>query len=372
MSDIVSLLRRLVLESPPGEWALNRLRELLIGSLRQGPVPQHVAFEMDGNRRYAKSHRMETVEGHHRGFEALARIMEICYKCGVKVITVYAFSVENYNRPKHEVEGLMQLAKVKLEQLTTYGDILDRYGACVRVLGQTEMIREDVLKVVDKAVARTKHNNKTVLNICFPYTSRAEITTAIRNTVEDFLDPPPPRNAPFSPSRIRQKIMSAQLDGKEPLPTIPDEAIEDTPAPSAGDDDDEDDDDDDAGDVSSSTTLPPDSPERRLRGTSYGSSSLPSPESITTAMLNDHMYTASDPPLELFIRTSGVERLSDFMLWQCHQDTQIFFIDCLWPDFDLQHFIWVMLEWQWRRKQKDRDDAATPLGAGAKNRRLVD
>lgn len=86
--------------------------------------------------------------------------MEICYKCGVKVITVYAFSVENYNRPKHEVEGLMQLAKVKLEQLTTYGDILDRYGACVRVLGQTEMIREDVLKVVDKAVARTKHNNK--------------------------------------------------------------------------------------------------------------------------------------------------------------------------------------------------------------------
>ena len=175
------MLRRLILESPPGEWALNRLRELLIGALRQGPVPQHVAFEMDGNRRYARSHRMEVVEGHHHGFEALARvcrlgclhpnrynrltpvseqIMEICYKTGVKVITVYAFSVENYNRPKHEVEGLMQLAKVKLEQLTTYGDILDRYGACVRVLGQREMIREDVLKVVDKAVARTKHNNK--------------------------------------------------------------------------------------------------------------------------------------------------------------------------------------------------------------------
>lgn len=74
MSDVVSLLRRLVLESPPGEWALRRLRELLIGALRQGPVPQHVAFEMDGNRRYAKSHRMETVEGHHRGFEALARV----------------------------------------------------------------------------------------------------------------------------------------------------------------------------------------------------------------------------------------------------------------------------------------------------------
>ncbi|KAG6016387.1 hypothetical protein E4U43_003735 [Claviceps pusilla] len=372
MSDVVSLLRRLVLESPPGEWALRRLRELLIGALRQGPVPQHVAFEMDGNRRYAKSHRMETVEGHHRGFEALARIMEICYKCGVKVITVYAFSVENYNRPKHEVEGLMQLAKVKLEQLTTYGDILDRYGACVRVLGQREMIREDVLKVVDKAVARTKHNNKTVLNICFPYTSRAEITTAIRNTVEDFLDPPPPKNAPFSPSRIRQKILSTQLDGKQPLPTILDEAIEDTATEPVGDvgESAEEEEDYDGGDMSSTTTLPPDSPERHVRGKRFDTSSLPSPESITTEMLNDHMYTATDPPLELFIRTSGVERLSDFMLWQCHQDTQIFFIDCLWPDFDLQHFIWVMLEWQWRQKQKDRDAAMT--SRTGTNRCLVD
>lgn len=74
MSDIVTLLRKLILESPPGEWAINQLRELLIGALKQGPVPQHVAFEMDGNRRYARTHRMEAVEGHHRGFEALARV----------------------------------------------------------------------------------------------------------------------------------------------------------------------------------------------------------------------------------------------------------------------------------------------------------
>ncbi|KZZ98703.1 undecaprenyl diphosphate synthase family protein [Moelleriella libera RCEF 2490] len=387
MSDFVSSLCRLVLESPPGEWALNWLRELLIGALRQGPVPQHVAFEMDGNRRYARSHRMETVEGHHRGFEALARvsirhgwqgsrppghlvwialtvfvqIMEICYKCGVKVITVFAFSVENYNRPKHEVEGLMQLAKVKLEQLTTYGDILDRYGACVRILGQRDMLRDDVLQVVDKAVARTKRNNKAVLNICFPYTSRAEITTAIRSTVQDFLDPSPPRKTPFSPSRIRQKVLSTQLDSREPLPTIQDE---DAPTEEKSVDD------DDGGDVSSSsTTLPPDSP-KPSRTSGGRSSNLPNPEKITAEMLDQHMYTAPDPPLELFIRTSGVERLSDFMLWQCNDDTQIFFIDCLWPDFDLQHFIWVMLEWQWRQKQKDRQDA--PLRVETKGRRLVD
>ena len=129
--------------------------------------------------------------------------MEICYKAGVKVVTVYAFSIENFNRPKYEVEGLMQLAKVKLEQLTTYGDILDRYGAAVRVLGERDLLRDDVLQVVDKAVARTQHNTKHILNICFPYTSRAEMTTAVRSTVAEFLAPPPPKNTPFSPYRIR-------------------------------------------------------------------------------------------------------------------------------------------------------------------------
>lgn len=89
--------------------------------------------------------------------------MEICYQCGVKVVTVYAFSIENFKRPKYEVDGLMQLAKVKLEQLTSYGDILDRYGASVRVLGQRDMIRDDVLEVVDKAVARTQNNNRCAI-----------------------------------------------------------------------------------------------------------------------------------------------------------------------------------------------------------------
>jgi ditrans,polycis-polyprenyl diphosphate synthase len=67
-------VRKWLLTSPPAEWALHRIRELLIGALRQGPVPRHIAFVMDGNRRFARNHRMETVEGHHLGFEALARV----------------------------------------------------------------------------------------------------------------------------------------------------------------------------------------------------------------------------------------------------------------------------------------------------------
>lgn len=69
----LSQLSKWIFESPPLEWALNHVRELLIGALRQGPMPQHVAFVMDGNRRFARSHKIETVEGHNLGFEALAR-----------------------------------------------------------------------------------------------------------------------------------------------------------------------------------------------------------------------------------------------------------------------------------------------------------
>ena len=73
-------IRNWFLSSPPAEWALQQLRELLIGALRQGPMPQHIAFVMDGNRRYARDRKIETVEGHHLGFEALARV-SLC-RCG--------------------------------------------------------------------------------------------------------------------------------------------------------------------------------------------------------------------------------------------------------------------------------------------------
>lgn len=73
-SKHVTRFRRWFLSSPPAEWTINQLRELTIGALRQGPIPQHVAFEMDGNRRYARNQRIETVEGHYLGFEAMARV----------------------------------------------------------------------------------------------------------------------------------------------------------------------------------------------------------------------------------------------------------------------------------------------------------
>lgn len=82
----------------------------------------------------------------------------------------------------------------------------------------------------------------------------------------------------------------------------------------------------------------------------------PDPETITAQTLTDHMFTEGNPPLDLLIRTSGVQRLSDFMLWQCHENTEVVFLDCLWPEFDLWQFLPVLVEWQWRQRKIENEE----------------
>lgn len=87
------------------------------------------------------------------------QILEVCYKCGVKVVTVYAFSLENFNRPEAEVKGLMNLAKTKLQQLVNHGELLERYDARIRVCGKQDMIPDDVMEIMNQAVEATSKNN---------------------------------------------------------------------------------------------------------------------------------------------------------------------------------------------------------------------
>lgn len=82
-------------------------------------------------------------------------------------------------------------------------------------------------------------------------------------------------------------------------------------------------------------------------------SNYPDPETITADTITAHTFTADAPPLDLLIRTSGVWRLSDFMLWQCHEHTSVVFLDCLWPEFDLWQFLPVLVEWQWKHRKTD-------------------
>ncbi|KAF1984199.1 Undecaprenyl diphosphate synthase [Aulographum hederae CBS 113979] len=360
-------LRKWLLSSPPAEWGIQQLRQLLLGALKQGAVPEHIAFVMDGNRRFARNNHIETIEGHNLGFEALARILEVCYKCGVKVVTIYAFSIENFKRSKYEVGALMDMAKVKLSQLAQHGELLQRYGAKLQFLGQREMIRPDVLETIDKAIALTSGNGKAILNVCAPYTSRDEITTAIRTTVIDYSKPVmPPLTRPFSETHITRNIRAQHLSPvSEEQEAIPSKSNGETNKPqqdipeikldhhSATDPDTNAYTSASSSPATGSTTLPqPSTPPPSQEVLNF-----PDPERITASTITSHMFTADAPPLDLLIRTSGVERLSDFMLWQCHENTDIVFLDCLWPEFDLWKFLPVLVEWQWRKQREEKGES---------------
>ena len=267
----------------------------------------------------------------------------------------------------------MDMAKVKLSQMAQHGDLLDRYGARVRVLGRLDLLKPDVLAAVNKAVDLTSRNGDRVLNICFPYTSRDEITTAIRDTVEDYSKPIRHAHSintagrtPFSESHIAHNIRAQTLGVNSQ------DASSDSDSTSAESSALEDDSilrSDNVNRVyesgssfSSSTTLhlgqqngQPQKDATPGNTTDGDSPIFISPETISRQTLSDHMLTKGNPPLDILVRTSAVERLSDFMLWQCHENTEIVFLDVLWPEFDLWHFLPVLLGWQ-RRISKSRQN----------------
>ncbi|KAG8929730.1 cis-prenyltransferase, partial [Tulasnella sp. 418] len=160
---------------------------LVIAVLSAGPVPTHIAIIMDGNRRYARSHQKLVQEGHAEGFNALHRTLEVCLKLQIKCVSVYAFSIENFKRSPAEVEALMQLAKNKLMEFCRQDELLQRYGVRLNIIGRKEMLPEDVQEVASQVEYLTRHNTNAILNICMPYTSRDEMTSAIQTSLQKSL-----------------------------------------------------------------------------------------------------------------------------------------------------------------------------------------
>ena len=324
----------------------------------------------------------------------------------MRVVTVYAFSIENFKRTRREVDGLMALAELKLAQLMQHNGLLQRYGIRIRVLGDRGLVRADLRADIERAEAATAGHGDAVLNVCFPYTSRDEMTQAVKGTVEAWtrpLAPPSPRAArTFSQTHISNSIRSRRLSnapagppaaearGRETSPDPPSSSGGGTSALATSDA---------PSDAEDSTTLssvptnqqpitPPDAdaplpadpktaphlappahepPPHPLPAPPAGSDppppTFPDPESIDAATLTEHMFTAGTPPVDLLIRTSGVERLSDFLLWQVHEHTEIVFLKCLWPEFDLWQFLPVLVEWQWRRRKETSSGGERGLAA---------
>lgn len=145
-----------------------------------GPIPKHVAFIMDGNRRFARKSSIERQEGHMEGFKKLAETLQWCLDLGITEVTVYAFSIENFKRSKEEVDGLMHLAREKFERLLEEKDEIMKHGVCIRVLGDLTLLPKDLQAVIADAMYLSRNNTRAILNVCMAYTARHEITNAFK------------------------------------------------------------------------------------------------------------------------------------------------------------------------------------------------
>lgn len=152
------------------------------GAELAGKIPEHVAIIMDGNGRWARARGLPRIAGHRAGTENLRRIIEACIEFGIKYLTIYAFSTENWGRPADEVQGLMRIFEDvidrELQELTDQGVQLRHIGRLDRL---KPSFREKVLRALDK----TKDNNTLILNIAFNYGGRDEIICAIQGMMKD-------------------------------------------------------------------------------------------------------------------------------------------------------------------------------------------
>ncbi|MFQ5346380.1 MAG: isoprenyl transferase [Rhodothalassiaceae bacterium] len=228
-----------------------------------GRVPRHIAIIMDGNGRWAAARRLPRAIGHRRGADAVRRAVEGCIAQGVSVLTLYAFSSENWKRPADEIEDLMALLRIYLEREI---DELDRNQVRVRFIGDRAPFSEDLRALISDAESRTRGNGRLTLVIALNYGGRAEIVEACR--------------------RIARDVAEGRLDAAE----------------------------------------------------------------IDEAALAARLHAPDLPDPDLVIRTSGEQRLSNFLLWQSAY-AELLFLDLLWPDFDATTLAAAIAEFQSRERR---------------------
>ena len=169
-----------------GENILYRIYEWYISrDLDPSKMPKHIAIIMDGNRRYAKLQgNIDVVKGHEFGVDTLEKVLDWSIDLGIEIITAYAFSTENFNRPEHEVEGLMKLFVINFKRLVTHEKI-HKNEVKVQVVGRTELLPDDVKEAIEEAEKATEHYNKRFLNLAIGYDGRLEIIDSFKKIIKE-------------------------------------------------------------------------------------------------------------------------------------------------------------------------------------------
>jgi undecaprenyl diphosphate synthase len=145
-------------------------------------VPNHVAIIMDGNGRWAKQRGLPRTEGHRQGTENLRRILRAAVEFGIPIMTIYAFSTENWKRPRAEIQVLMSILEMVIDREL---EELNQQGVQLRHIGELDGIPQALQKKIHEAKEKTKHNTRLILNVAFNYGGRDEIIRAVRQIVRD-------------------------------------------------------------------------------------------------------------------------------------------------------------------------------------------
>lgn len=151
--------------------------QALVRMLDRDRIPVHLAVIMDGNGRWAEKHGLPRAAGHRAGAEALREMIRFCAEIGVKFVTAYAFSTENWKRPRAEVDQLMALL---VEYLYRELDEMDRQNVCLRAIGSLNELPPDARQALADAAEQTRHNSRIVVNLALNYGGRQELVEAVR------------------------------------------------------------------------------------------------------------------------------------------------------------------------------------------------
>jgi len=226
-------------------------------------VPTHIAIIMDGNGRWAKQHGEHRVVGHMNGVRSVREALVGATEIGVKFLTLYAFSTENWNRPKDEVNALMDLlVKTVIDEL----DELSEKGVRLKAIGDLESLPESCRATLLDAIERTSHNDRITLTLALSYSARWEIVQMVR--------------------KVAAKSANGELD-----PALIDEEV-----------------------------------------------------------IGQNLSTEGIPDPELLIRTSGEQRISNFLLWQIAY-AELWFTPVFWPDFRKEHLFNAVIDFQGRERR---------------------